>query len=134
MSETGTSKRDDEQAIRNLVDEWLEASKKSDLDKILSLMSDDVVFMVPGAEPFGREAFTARTSQMKEMKLNAKHDIKEIKVLGDWAWMRNYLEISITPANGETMHKAGYVLTILQKKADGRWVIARDANLLIDKK
>ncbi|WP_410699695.1 SgcJ/EcaC family oxidoreductase, partial [Chryseobacterium sp. SIMBA_028] len=50
---------DDERAIRNLVDAWLGASKTGDYATVLSLMSDDVVFMVPGQEPFGKAAFAA---------------------------------------------------------------------------
>jgi ketosteroid isomerase-like protein len=29
------------------------------------------------------------------------------------------------------MYRAGYTLTILRKEADGRWVLARDANLVV---
>ena len=35
----------------------LAASKAGDLAPVLSLMTDDVIFMVPGREPFGKEAF-----------------------------------------------------------------------------
>ena len=49
--ETGAThlKQADEQAIRQLVDTWLEASKTGDLETVLSLMSDDVIFMDRGA-------------------------------------------------------------------------------------
>jgi ketosteroid isomerase-like protein len=36
----------------------------------------------------------------------------------------------MTPPHGETMRRTGWVLSILQKGSDGRWRIARDANLL----
>lgn len=49
----------DEQAICDLVETWLAATKKGDLATVLSLMADEVVFMVPGQEPFGKEAFAA---------------------------------------------------------------------------
>ena len=49
----------DEQAIRDLVARWLAASKAGDLDTVLSLMADDVLFMVAGQEPFGKAAFAA---------------------------------------------------------------------------
>ena len=124
-------KQNDEQAIRQVVSDWLEASKRNDLDAQLNLMADDVVFMVPGQEPFGKAAFTARSKQMGEMKLEAKSDILEIKVIGDWAWMRSHLQISVTQPEGKKMEKSGYILTVLNKKPDGRWVIARDANLLM---
>jgi uncharacterized protein (TIGR02246 family) len=106
------------------------ASKEGDTATVLSLMSDDVVFMVPGKAPFGKEAFTAASKDMMGVAIEGSSDIREIKVLGDWAWMRNRLLVKMTPPNGTTVSRSGYTLTILRKNPDGRWVIARDANLL----
>jgi ketosteroid isomerase-like protein len=39
----------DEQAIRELVQTWMDATKKGDTARVLQLMADDVIFMVPGA-------------------------------------------------------------------------------------
>lgn len=119
----------DERAIRELVNEWLVASEKGDLDTMLGLLADDVIFMVPNKEPFGKEAFAAANRQMKDVHIEAVSDIQEIKILGDWAWMRNHLQVRFTPSKGEAARLAGYVLTILRKTPSG-WVIARDANLL----
>ncbi len=47
---------DDERAIRELLATWFDATKKGDTATVLSLMTDDVVFMVPGREPFGKES------------------------------------------------------------------------------
>jgi ketosteroid isomerase-like protein len=44
--------------------------------------------------------------------------------------MRNHLQITITQPDGELMKKSGYVLSILRRNEDGRWVLARDANLV----
>lgn len=126
-------KKDDEQALRELVANWLSASKKGDLETVLTMMADDVVFMVPGAEPFGKEAFVTHFKETEGSEIGGRSDIKEIKVLGDWAWMRNHLEVTITPPDGSSMHRSGYVLTIFRREPDGRWVIARDANLLQEK-
>jgi uncharacterized protein (TIGR02246 family) len=122
--------QDDEQAIRDLVHTWMTASSKGDFDTVLKLMSDDVVFMVPGKEPFGKQEFAALNKEMKDVQVEGTSDIKELKVLGDWAWMRNFLRVKVTPAAGSPIVRSGYTLTILRKNPDGRWVIARDANLL----
>jgi uncharacterized protein (TIGR02246 family) len=61
--------KNDEQAIRELVQMWLSASKSGDMAKVLSLMADDVIFMVPGQEPFGKQAFAARTQEMRNVVL-----------------------------------------------------------------
>jgi uncharacterized protein (TIGR02246 family) len=120
----------DERAIRELVDKWLAASKKGDLGTMLGLLADDVIFMVPNKEPFGKKEFAASNEEMKDVHMDIVSDIHEIKVLGDWAWMRNHLDVTFAPAKGEAARHSGYVLTILRKNPNGTWVIARDANLL----
>jgi len=120
----------DERAIRDLVDTWMKASRAGDTETVLSLMSDDVIFMVPGREPFGKQTFAANSRSMDGAKLEGTADIRELKVLGNWAWLRNFIEITITPRGGETVHRSGFTLTILRKEADGRWLLARDANLV----
>jgi len=121
---------DDERAIRSLIDTWMEASKAGDLKTVLSLMTDDVVFMVPGKEPFGKAEFAATSEGMKNVRVEGQSEIKELKVLGDWAYMRNHLLITVTPPNGQPMRRSGYTLTMVRKEPDGRWRLARDANLL----
>jgi uncharacterized protein (TIGR02246 family) len=91
----------DEQAIREMVERWLAASKKGDLATVLSLMADDVIFMVPGKEPFGKETFAANSEQMNDINIEGISEIHELKVLGDWAWMRTHLKVTFTPPNGK---------------------------------
>lgn len=122
---------DDERAIRDLVATWMAASQAGDVATVLALMADDVVFMVPGREPFGKEAFAAASQSMKDVRFDGSYDIREIKVLGDWAYLRNYLTVSITPPGGEPMRRAGYTLSVLRKEASGKWMLARDANLVM---
>jgi uncharacterized protein (TIGR02246 family) len=125
-----TDMTDDEGAIRKLVDTWLEASKAGDLPTVLGLMSDDVIFMVPGQEPFGKETFAAASQGAKDLRIEGTSDILELRVLGDWAYMRCRLDMTITPPNSAPVHRSGYTLSVLRKLPDGRWVIARDANLV----
>ena len=120
----------DERAIRELVDTWMKASRAGDTETVLSLMSDDVIFMVPGREPFGKQAFAANSRSMDGVRLEGSADIRELKVLGDWAYLRNFIEITITPAGGTPVRRSGFTLTILRKEPDGRWLLARDANLV----
>lgn len=54
-----------------------------------------------------------------------------MRILGDWAYMRNRLTVTVLTEGGEPMlRRTGYTLSILRKESDGRWVLARDANLL----
>ena len=120
----------DERAIRDLVDTWMKASRAGDAATVLSLMADDVVFMVPGQEPFGKEAFAKASEGMQGLKMEGASEIREIKVLDDWAYIRSHIAITMTPPGGTPVKRAGWTLTLLRKEPDGRWVLARDANLL----
>ncbi|TRC93644.1 SgcJ/EcaC family oxidoreductase [Mesorhizobium sp. WSM4303] len=121
---------DDETAIRRVVDSWMAASRKGDLATVLTLMTDDVIFMVPGKEPFGKEAFAAASREMDDTGIDGTSEIVELKVLGDWAYIRNRIDMTATPPGGEAVRRSGYTLTLLHREADGRWRLARDANLL----
>ena len=121
---------ENERAIRSLIETWMAASKAGDLATVSSLMADDVIFMVPGKEPFGKEAFAKALENMKNVRIDGRSDIKEIQVLGDWAYLSYYLEFSMAREEASPVQRSGYTLTILQKQADGRWLLARDANLV----
>jgi uncharacterized protein (TIGR02246 family) len=125
---------EDERAIRDLVDTWMSASKAGDMKTVLSLVTDDVVFMLPGQEPFGKEAFAAMSARQQGMCIEATSDIVELQVLGKWAFMRNRIDVAVTPPGAtQPVERTGYTLTLLRKEADGRWRLARDANLVTAK-
>ena len=121
----------DEQAIRQLVKSWLGASAAGDTEKILTLMAEDVVFLMPGQPPMrGRSVFAAGQGALRQFRIEATSDIQEIKAFGDWAYCWNQLSVIVTPRNGGvSVKRAGNTLSILQKQA-GAWVIVRDANML----
>jgi uncharacterized protein (TIGR02246 family) len=121
---------DDERAIRGLVDTWMEASKAGDTAAVLDLMTDDVLFVVPGREPFGKEEFREASESMRGVRMEGRAEIRELEVIGDRAWIRNHIDLTLTLGDGEPLRRSGYTLTILRKDADGRWRLFRDANLV----
>ena len=121
---------DDERAISELVDRWMTASSRGDTAAVLDLMDDDAIFMTTAREPFSKEEFRAQFEAMRGVRMDGHAEIREIEVLGDWAWIRNHIDLTVTPPEGEPQHRAGYTLTILRKSADGRWRLYRDANLV----
>ena len=121
---------DDERAIRAVIDTWFAATRAGDLATVLELMTDDVVFMVSGHAPFGKAEFAASFQGMANVVMDGRSEIVELRVLGEWAYLRNHIDLTVTPADGVPVRRAGYTLTILRKERDGRWRLARDANLL----
>ena len=109
------------------------ATRAGDTSKVLSLMADDVIFMVPGKEPFGKDAFAASLASMSDVELDGRYEIRELQVLGDWAYLRNAIDLTVRRGGTTVAQRSGYTLTILRKEPDGRWLLARDANLLTPK-
>ena len=121
---------EDEQAIRKVIETWMRASQSGDTATVLSLMTEDAVFTVAGREPFGREVFEAAASATNAAQIAGTNEIVELQVLGDWAFTRTRIDLTVTPPAGEPVRRSGYTLTLFRKGADGHWRLARDANLL----
>src|SRR5687768_5340491 len=123
----------DEQAIREVFETWQRAAVEGDIDQLLPLMSEDVVFLTPGNPPMkGREAFAAAfQANIPRVGLESKGELEEIQVVGEVAYCRAHLVVTKTPTEGGPPTRlTGYTLTIFRKQPDGRWVLVRDANLL----
>ena len=124
----------DEQQIRELVSNWHRFSAAGELTKILGLMAEDVVFLVPGRPPMrGRDEFAASfRTVMQQFRMESTGDIEELRVAGDWAYCWTNLSIIMTPlaGGGAPVRRSGNTLTIFRRNTDGSWVLFRDANLL----
>jgi uncharacterized protein (TIGR02246 family) len=122
---------DDEKEIRGLIDQWMRSTKAGDLETVLSLMTDDVVFLVPGSTPFGKKEFRENSKQHadKSLEFDGTSDVLELTVAGNFAYVINKLTVVTRTAGSERSERSGHTLTIFRKQ-DGKWLLARDANLL----
>ncbi|HSD38176.1 MAG TPA: SgcJ/EcaC family oxidoreductase [Rhodocyclaceae bacterium] len=124
--------RNDEEQIRQLVANWMTATRAGDVDAVLSLVADDVVFLMPGRPPMRKDEFAEISKSQARAdgpKIDGSCEIQEIRVLGSWAFMWSKLTVAVTPDSSPPIERLGHTLTIFKKEA-GKWVIARDANLL----
>ena len=122
---------DDARQIRRLVDSWIAASNARDLPALMDMMTDDVVFMTPGRAPFGKAEFAADVGRMKSVAIDAGVEVQEIEVFGPRAYIRNHIRVELTSPGQAPKRVSGYAMSVLRKEADGRWRIARDANLVM---
>ncbi|MDR7543024.1 MAG: SgcJ/EcaC family oxidoreductase [Armatimonadota bacterium] len=125
--------RPDEREIREAHSTWIDAVNAGNLVRLLTLMTDDVVFLSPGQAPFGRDQLSANFSTAhQQVRIRCISELEEIVVVGDVAYTRSRDTLSITPhAGGEARQLAGHRITIYRKQPDGRWLLARDAHTLL---
>ena len=122
---------EDERQIRKLIESWIAASNARDLPALMDMMTDDVVFMTPGRAPFGKAEFAADVGRMKSVAIDARVEVQEIEVFGPRAYIRNHVRVELTSPRQAPKRVSGYAMSVLRKEADGRWRIARDANLVM---
>lgn len=123
----------DERQIRALVATWMQATRDKDPDTVLSLMTDDVRFLVSGRPPFGKEVFekAARSQAADDSPdYDGASVIEEVHIEGSTAYAIAELMLFTTPKDGSPPTKrTGHTLTIF-RRINGKWLLARDANLL----
>lgn len=123
----------DAEAIRRLVAEWHRATAAGDVDAVLPLMAEDVVFLTAGRPPMrGRSIFEqGMRTLLGSYRVESTGDVREIEVSGDLAYCWTQLTVRITALAGGSLHeRSGHALTVLRRQQDGSWVVVRDANLL----
>ena len=122
----------DERAIREVHTTWIDAVNAGDLDRLLTLMADDVVFLNPGQAPFGRDEFSVNfPAAHQQFRVRCVSELEEVVVAAEVAYTRSRDALSVTPrAGGEATRVAGHRITVYRKQPDGRWLLARDAHTL----
>lgn len=124
---------DDEKEIRRIIGRWHDATAEGNVEAVLELMSEDVVFLVPGQEPMrGRQAFAdGLRSVLRTHRIQSSGVVQEVVVCDDIGYSWTRLKVSASPrVGGEATLREGNTLSIFRREANGAWVLARDANLL----
>ena len=127
----------DEKEIRELIATWMAATEAGDTEKLLGLMTDDVVFLVAGRPPmrktdFEKAAYAQTGNQAPTFE--GTSEVQGVVVVGDRAFMWTKLKVVATSPNGAAPTiRAGHTLSVLRKEG-GNWLLARDANLLAPEK
>ena len=124
----------DEQAIRDLIALWHRATAAGEVETVLDLMTQDVVFLVAGQPPMkGRAAFErGLRGLLAAHRVESTHEVREIGIDGDLAYSWTDLRIRVVPhAGGDApADRSGSTLSVLRREADCRWRMVRDANLM----
>lgn len=122
----------DEQRIRATHATYIAAVNAADLERVLALMTHDVVLFSPGQAPFGRDAFPAGFLRgHADFELRCVSEIEEVVVVGEVAYTRCRDSLSLrSRADGAASALAGYRISIYRRQPDGGWLLARDAHTL----
>jgi uncharacterized protein (TIGR02246 family) len=113
---------DDKEQIRELLTAWMRATAAGQLEPLLELMDEDVVFLVPGQPPMrGRESFAvAFKFALQHYRIDGRSEVQEIQIAGDMAYCWNRLSVTMTPLpSGAPMHQDIRFRFCARRRMDG---------------
>jgi uncharacterized protein (TIGR02246 family) len=116
----------DRASITELIRNHDAALAAADVQRYFTLMTDDYLEMPGGAPPLqGRDAARKPLDEfLAKNQFAIKSAIQDIKVSGDWAYVRNDNEQRVTPRNGESpLEIHGKQVLLLHREKDGGWKI-----------
>ena len=116
-------------AIKETMKQFAVAINAGDLDRWISLWTDDGIQMPPDTPArVGKEEIrVGMKTAFDQFILNMVITNKELRQSGDLGFARGtYTESLVPKAGGDREEYDGKYLTILERQADGSWKVARD--------
>jgi len=114
----------DKEAIKKITDDFNAALNAGDIDKLVSLFTDDAV-RIPPNEPalIGKEAIRGLfQQQLDQFTVQNEGVIVDLKVSGDLAFFRgSWTSINTPKDGGEPLKYNGSYVSVIQKQPDGSW-------------
>lgn len=109
---------------------YVRVINSNNLDSLMSMMTDDVVFLAAGGKPIiGKPAVREwADGYLKAFHTHWDKPIQEFVVSGDYAFERyDYTSTDTPVAGGKDVVDTGWGLVIYHREPDGVWRVARDA-------
>ena len=119
----------DIQAINKVNELWDAAALAGDMEGTLALVTDDYIGWESGQPTIvGKEALRSafQPSRDKYRTEKLKNVADEIRLAGDWAYVRGSWTGTVVPkAGGDPIQRSGKWMDIRERQPDGSWKIAR---------
>ncbi len=117
-------------AVEGIWDEYASSLMAGDIDRWLSLWTEDGIQMPPDEPPVvGKERIRERNQAVADHFTFDEMEIQNAEVLsaGDWAYARGTFTASLLPrGEGAPVRVDGKYMSILKRQPDGSWRIHRD--------
>jgi uncharacterized protein (TIGR02246 family) len=114
----------DIEAIKKITDDFNAAINAGNIDKLVSLYTDDAVRIPPNKPALvGKEAIRSLfQEQLDQFTVQNEGVIVDLKVSGDLAFVRgSWTSINTPKTGGEPLKFNGNFVSIIQKQPDGSW-------------
>ncbi len=118
----------DPQAIHARREDWVAIVNAGDVDRYLSLLTEDCVWIPPGLSAITGKSAIGEWLKPFFNQFTYTFSITDIhlRIAGDWAVERAVFESRMTPkGGGEPMSHGGIYVVLWRREPDGKWCIER---------
>ena len=118
---TGAEHTADDHLIRVMAErDWVDALRAGDVDRLLALCADDLVYMPADHPPLrGHDQFRAWVANFPRIREMAQ-PVEHIEVHGDAAMVRAGFTVALD-ANGQRLNASGKALCSLRREPGKGW-------------
>ena len=130
LATSGYSEQATESAAHKAHEAYTAAINSNNLDALMNMMTEDVVFLAAHAPPMVGKAEVRPwvKGYFDAFQTHWQKTTQEFVVTGEWAFERYHYKSTDTPREGgEPFVDTGWGLVIYHHDADGTWRVARDA-------
>ena len=117
--------RTDIKAIRSWLDNYMEAVKTADIERILSFESDDICYLPPN-QPFfsGKENLRKwLLAYFNYFSPSERLDLLDFEVFGDFAYLKGtYIVSGKIKQSGEEFMDNGKFINFFKRQPNGNWI------------
>lgn len=117
-------------AVEQIWDEYASSLMAGDIDRWVSLWTEDGIQMPPGEPPVvGKDQIRARNQAVADQFTFDDMEIRNAAVVsaGDWAYARGTYTARLLPVGeDDPVPVDGKYMTIFRRQPDGSWKIHRD--------
>ncbi len=116
----------DVEAIKKITDDFNAAINAGNIDKLVSLYTDDAVRIPPNKPALvGKEAIRRLfQEQLDQFTVQNEGVIVDLKVSGDLAFVRgSWTSINTPKTGGEPLKYNGSFVSVIQKQPEGSWKV-----------
>ncbi len=116
----------DKEAIKKITDDFNAAINAGNIDKLVSLYTDDAVRIPPNKPALvGKEAIRSLfQEQLDQFTVQNEGVIVDLKVSGDLAFVRgSWTSINTPKTGGEPLKDNGSFVSVFQKQPEGSWKV-----------
>jgi uncharacterized protein (TIGR02246 family) len=121
----------DKQLVQQLINRWRDAACAKQIDLLLEMITDDAVFLSPGAPPLRGKEDLLRVYQnvFAQYEVDQDFQLEEVQITGDFAFAWGVDSATIKPIqDGDPVTYRGHGMMILRRDSTGAWKFARGIN------